>query len=251
MRLVPSPIRSLDQELTRRARWVLLGTVVGTLLLYVVPYGGYVAYPLLLLSTLAHETGHGITALLAGARFDSLQMWADGSGVAVWSGAVGRLGRALIAAGGLVGPAVAAAVGFVLGRDPRRARSGLWVVAVVLAVLDVWVVRSVFGAVFVGGLAVGLAIVAARGTPGTVQVVTVFLAVQLALSVYSRGDYLFVPVAETSGGPMPSDVAQMAQALWLPYWLWGALCGLFSLAVVGFGLWSLMREVVRVDRAGT
>lgn len=230
------------RSLPRRARQVLLITVAGTLLLYLVPYGGYVAYPLVLLSTLAHEAGHGLAAVLVGADFQSLMLWADGSGVASWSGRVGRLGQALVAAGGLVGPAVAAAVGFFLGRDPRHARVGLWIVAAALVVLNLWVVRNLFGFAFVAVLALGLALVAARATPGWVQGTTVFLAVQLALSVFSRGDYLFVAVAETGMGPMPSDVAQMAQALWLPYWFWGAVCGLLSLAVVAGGLWGLTRS---------
>lgn len=231
-----------EQERIRRARQVLLATVVGTLVLYLVPYGHVVAYPLVLLSTLVHETGHGVAALLVGADFEYLRIWADGSGVAMWAGHVGRLGRAFIAAGGLVGPAVAAAVGFLLGRDPDRARIGLWIVAASLVVLDLWVVRNLFGFVFVLVLAAILAAVAARGTALLAQGVTVFFAVQLALSVYSRGDYLFTPVATTGMGPMPSDVAQMAEALWLPYWFWGALCGLVSLAVVAGGLWGLVGE---------
>ncbi|HSS52021.1 MAG TPA: M50 family metallopeptidase, partial [Thermoanaerobaculia bacterium] len=52
-----------------------------TLVLYVVPYGQVLARPLLLLSTLAHEMGHGLTALLLGGRFQRLEMWASGAGV--------------------------------------------------------------------------------------------------------------------------------------------------------------------------
>lgn len=233
-----------SHDLSLRARQVLLASVVGTLFLYLVPYGQHVAYPLLLLSTLAHETGHGVTAWMVGADFDSLRLWADGSGVAAWSGRVGRLGQAAVAAGGLIGPAVAAAVGFLLGRDPAWARIGLWLAAASLVGLDLLLVRNLFGFVFVALLAALLAAIAARGTAILVQGSVVFLAVQLALSVYSRSDYLFTPVATTGMGPMPSDVAQMAEALWLPYWFWGALCGMLSLAVVGGGLWGLV-----VDRA--
>jgi membrane-associated phospholipid phosphatase len=64
----------------------------------------------------------------------------------------------------------------------------------------------------------------------------VFLAVQLALSVFSRGDYLFTDVARTGEGTFPSDVANMSSALFLPYWFWGALCGAFSVAVLALGL---------------
>ena len=64
-----------------------------------------------------------------------------------------------------------------------------------------------------------------------------FVSVQLALSVFSRGDYLFTPNA----GPFPSDVANMATSLFLPYWFWGLVCGGFSLAVLAAGGWFFLR----------
>jgi membrane-associated phospholipid phosphatase len=70
----------------------------------------------------------------------------------------------------------------------------------------------------------------------------VFLAVQLSLSVFSRGDYLFSEVARTGSGDFPSDVANMADALFLPYWFWGATCGAFSVAVLVVGLWAFLRS---------
>jgi hypothetical protein len=36
---------------------------------------------------------------------------------------------------------------------------------------------------------------------------------------------------------MPSDVAQIAEALWLPYWFWGGLLAVVSVAVLVGGLW--------------
>ena len=56
------------------------------------------------------------------------------------------------------------------------------------------------------------------------------------LSRFSRGDYLFTPYADTGGGRLPSDVGQIATALWLPYWFWGALCAVASLWVLGWGV---------------
>jgi membrane-associated phospholipid phosphatase len=70
----------------------------------------------------------------------------------------------------------------------------------------------------------------------------VFLAVNLAVSVFTRGDYLFTDVAGTSRGNMPSDVANMSKALFLPYWFWGAVCGLISVAALCVGLWVYLRE---------
>lgn len=227
---------------TQQARLVLLASVVTTLLLYIVPHGRYLAYPLMLLSTLAHEMGHGVTAMLLGQNFERFEMWSDGSGVAHWSGQIGRFRLALVAAGGLIGPAVVAAVAFATGRRGRAARQTLAVAATILVVALVMVVRNVFAGLFVTSLLLLCFWIAAKGSDELAQLVLVFFAVQLALSVFSRGDYLFTPVAQTAQGEMPSDVGQMAMALWLPYWFWGAVCGGVSVLVLLFGLRIYWRQ---------
>jgi hypothetical protein len=83
--------------------------------------------------------------------------------------------------------------------------------------------------------------VALRASASVSQGLVALLASQLALSVFSRGDYLFTKVAQTGSGPAASDVAQMADALLLPYWFWGSACGLLSLGVLLAGLWIFWR----------
>ena len=61
------------------------------------------------ISILVHEMGHGIAAILAGGYFQKFIMHPDGSGIA-YSGGVGTIGRAFVALGGLIGPAVVAGV---------------------------------------------------------------------------------------------------------------------------------------------
>ncbi len=234
-------MNTLQLKSTQRARLVLLASVVLTVLLYVVPYGRYVAYPLMLLSTLVHEMGHGVSALLVGGSFHRFVMWPDGSGMAVWSGEAGALSRALVAAGGLVGPAVAAAVCFALGRTIRGARGALTGLTVILALALLLVVRNLFGFIFVAVLLVGCLLTVRKASGEVVQLVLILLAVQLALSVFSRGDYLFTPTAETASGAMPSDVSQIAAALLLPYWFWGLVCGALSVAVVLYGIRAYWR----------
>ena len=51
------------------------------------------------------------------------------------------------------------------------------------------------------------------------------------------GDYLFTE----STGVGPSDVDQMADALLLPYWFWGIVCGAISVAVLMMGMRSFLR----------
>lgn len=215
----------------------LVGSIIITVLLYhVIPYGRTIGYPLMLLSTLVHEMGHGIAAMLVGGEFDRFEMFADGSGVAYSRGAFGRFGRAFISAGGLVGPALIGGVGFIVGRTPKGARVALAISGAVLALAVILVVRNWFGVLFVGATAAICLAIAIKGKPWVSQVAVVFLAVQLALSVFSRGDYLFTQYANTANGRMPSDVQQMSEALFLPYWFWGGLCGLISVAVLLVGL---------------
>jgi hypothetical protein len=102
-------------------------------------------------------------------------------------------------------------------------------------------VRNLFGIAFVLVVSGVLVAIMRFGSAWVARFGLLFLAVQLALSVFSRGDYLFTSVARTGAGDMPSDVARIADALFLPYWMWGGLCGLFSVAVLVLGLWLYLR----------
>lgn len=239
---IPSPPTDIAPlRPNERAKLVLIVSVVATLLLYVLPFGYILAYPLMLLSTLVHEMGHGIAAMLVGGTFHEFKMWQDGSGVAMWSGEPSRFSSAFVAGGGLVGPALAAALGFALGRTAQGARRMLWIIVVILALSFVLVVRNPFGWLFVGVFGLLLSWVAKKASAETAQLVLIFLSVQLTLSVFSRGDYLFTDTARTAQGTMPSDVGQIADALFLPYWFWGGVCGLFSIWVLIQGLRAYWR----------
>ena len=226
----------------RRARTALLFSVVMTVAIYALPLGAVVAYPLVLLSTLAHELGHGIAALMVGCSFEQFVLYSDGSGAALTSGNPGRFARAFISAGGLIGPAVAAAGCFVAGRNGRVARTALVTVGVLLSVALIVLIRNVFGWFFVAGVAAVCLYSGTRARSDTAQLIVLFVGIQLALSVFSRSDYLFTNVAVTATGTGPSDVARIADALFLPYWVWGIACGGFSAWVLWRGLQTFLRD---------
>lgn len=228
-----------------RARLALWLSVALTGALYLLPYGHHVAYPLVLFSTLAHELGHGLAAWAVGAEFQSLRLYADASGVAQLAGAASRTDRALITLGGLLGPAALGAVLFVAGAHPRFARVALVAGGAALAILGMLVVRNLFGGLFVATLAGVLVLVGLRASAAASQFTIVFLATQLALSVFSRGDYLFTESAHTGAGTLPSDVAQLAEVAGLTYWLWGVLVGGISIVILLAGLWSFHRQTRR------
>lgn len=238
--------RSDPGTVATRARLTLFLSVAITAALYLVPYGHYVAYPLLLISTLVHELGHGVAGMLAGGSFERFVMFADGSGTAFTSGSFSGLERAFIAAGGLVGPALGAVFCLVFARRASTARYCLAAMGVLLLLAELLVVRNGFGLLFVGIMAAVCLFLAFKAGPQLVQLALVFLGVQLALSVYSRSDYLFTRVAETATGTSPSDAQAMADAIGIgPYWFWGGLCGAFSLLVLVVGGWYFLRGAPR------
>lgn len=220
-----------------RARWILLAAVAVTVALYIVPYGHYVAYPLVLLSTYAHEMGHGLTALLVGGEFESFVMAPDASGLAYLRVPDSRLARAATSAGGLIGPALLAAIFFWFARRSKTAHFGLLAFGIASVLACLLVVRSAFGWLFVGALGAACLYLGIKSTARVAQALLAFMAVQLSLAVFSRADYLFTE----SAGSGPSDVAQMADALFLPYWFWGVVCGGVSVVVLVVGVQSFLK----------
>lgn len=224
-----------------RASWAILIASIITIVLYIVPIFRPIAYPFVLISTLFHEMAHGFAAILVGGHFDSFKMWANGSGVAHTSGDFGNFSRAFIAASGLLGPAIVASIFFCFIDTENRARIALGALGILLALSVMLVVRNIFGVFFIGLIAALCFFFSLGAGHRYAQIILAFLACQLALSVFSRSDYLFTPTAQTSNGPMPSDVSQIADALFLPYWFWGALCGIISLLILALGFRRIFR----------
>lgn len=197
--------------------------------------GEILAWPFGILAALVHEMGHGVAGLLAGGTFERLQVWPNGAGVTEVEG-LGRFGIAVMAAGGLVGPAIAAAIGFFLARTPRGARGFLIVCGMALLLAEMLVVRGLFSLIFAGALAVLCLAFGFFGSPNVRQWAVVFLSVQLALNLLTEASYLFMDELSIPEGTFPSDTGLMAQALVLPYWFWGIACGVISLGVLAQGV---------------
>ncbi len=216
-----------------------------TITMLVIPYFfsnlWWLSWPFVLISTLFHELGHGLTAWALGGSFDSLKIFSDASGVAAHRMPNSAWRLALVAAGGPVGPPLAAAVLFYFASKPGMVRGALITLSITLFfVVTLWV-RNSFGAFFVLGLASLLALVAVNASVQGAQICACLLGVQMAMASFTRADYLFMKYAQTGAGLMPSDTAQIAQALWLPHWFWGGLIALFSLAVLWFSVKRLAK----------
>ncbi len=215
---------------------------ITTVILWQVPYyGERVLYPFTLFATYAHEMGHGLMATALGAHFESLEMYSDGSGVAKWRGNLSRGGYALVAAGGLVGPSVAGSLLLMASRQPNRSRAILVCLGLFMLMTAAWVADKPFTLIFVVFVGSTLLLVGLRFPQPTVTFLLQLLGIQLCVALFRDVRYMFSPGGLVGGQTHSSDTAEMAKALFLPYWFWGGLTALFSGVVLILGLWVALR----------
>lgn len=235
----------------RALLWSVTSAVALTLLLPWLPLGGLLGWPLLLFDTFTHEMGHGLSALLVGGTFSGLELFSGGGGVA-HTGSPAGVADAIVCAGGLLGPAVAAFGLFFFAARAGLSRIGLLLTGVVLGVLLVVFVDGTAGWLGLAPLALLFVVVAIKGR-AFAQTLLLFLAAKLSMNVFSRGDYLFETdkVDPGNGQLLASDITRVATALGGHEYLWGALIGTVSVAILGTGvLWVLFANGVlrRGDR---
>jgi hypothetical protein len=232
---------SLRAEKERQQRIRLLAVIaVGLVLAWQTTVGSLLLYPLTLLATWFHEMGHGLVALATGADFDQLQISPDGSGVAHWQtvGEPSRTQRALVAASGPLAPAVAGAALIIASRHPASTRTALLLLAAALMLSTIIWVRSLTGWIALPLLGLAIGALAWRGTAGQQRLGIQILGVQAGISAWRQFDYLF---SSHAGPGQRSDTGVIADALVLPYWVWGSA---ISVAMVGL-LWGSLKIALR------
>jgi len=224
--------------------------VVVVILLPRVPYVHWLLRPLGWLGTLVHETGHAMGAWAMGGVVSYVEVFPNGSGVAATSVGTSPWRRAVVAAGGLVGPAVASVGLLWLGLGPRIARVGLGLLGLFLLGLAAFFTKGFATPIAVGWGAVAL-VCAWKLSGEWARIGVLVVSVQLALHVYRKSDYLFMAEATTGAGTITSDVGQIALRLGGHYLMWGVAIGVLDVVLLGVGLLGFFfgdRLVARFQR---
>ncbi|CCH67799.1 hypothetical protein RINTHH_16440 [Richelia intracellularis HH01] len=210
--------------------WLIAAALV-TVFLWQVPAGAYILYPFTILATWFHEMGHGLVAMILGGDFQKLQIYGNGSGVAFYSGRLylGSVGKALVAAGGPMGPPAAGAVIILASRNLYTASICLRILGSLLLFSVLMWIRSPFGIITISLLGIITLIISLKAAPQFQIFTTQFLGVQACISTYHQLSYLF---SSSAGNLGLSDTAQIQKYLFLPYWFWGGLMSIVSFLIL-------------------
>ena len=213
------PVADLADHRTTRALGLAL---VVSLVLWQVPYGGFVLYPFKIIATWIHELSHGIVMLISGAGFDRMEVYRDGSGLSFAAGATDRVRRALIAPAGYMGTPLFGAALRVAGQSARGARRALGVVGAAIAVCAVIVVSNPFGQAVLGAtgaVVLALAILApARWAIGGAMLLAAQMCVNAVLDIRVLYRPVMVVDGKIAGG---SDAHNMAESTFGTVESWG------------------------------
>jgi len=214
---------------------LLLAATVVTVVLWFIPYGEYVVYPIRLFVTFIHESGHALMALVTGGSVQSLTISSDGSGV-VYSSGASLLGTLFTSSAGYLGTTF---FGILLLYLMRRNVSSNKVLLFLGGFVGL--VTLVFGVIFpmfnflslnvpfssiaftviVGAiLSVGLLALALYASPRVANWAVAFLAIQCLLNAISDLKTVLFINSPLAGSDIQNDAGNMAAATGIPAFLW-------------------------------
>ena len=205
---------------------LLVGIAIVTGIMWQIPSGKIILYPLTLLSTWYHEMAHGLMAVLLGANFKKLEIFANGNGLAMYeyrgSLFLGPIGKVLVSAAGPMGPPIIGA-GFILASRSWQTSQQLLIIlgSFMLISVLIWV-RTGVGILLITLLGLIILAIGLEASPEIKVFAIQFLGVQACISTFRDFDYVF----RYYNGY--SDTAKIAKILILPHWFWGILITLAS-----------------------
>ncbi len=231
----PQPTRPLEfspapPPPSRSALGQLLLASALSVVVSFIPLASLLLYPLRLFVTFIHEGSHALAATLTGGQAHQIQVMPDASGVTLTSGGFGPL----IVMAGYVGASAYGAAMLALARHPGAARTVLGLSGGIIALVDLLLVRDLFGLGWGIAIAAGLLLAARRLPPKSAELTAMFLGVQCVVnSLYDLKT--LVGLSTLVNGPV-SDAVLMSQMFPLPPVVWAVLWGALSLMILGAAL---------------
>lgn len=210
---------------------------VACLVLARVPALAPIAFPLRLLTTFVHESGHALATLLTGGRVLAITIQPDGSGLTTTQGGI----RPVILSAGYLGSTLVGCALLLASRSRKRATGLLWLLGAAVGLLTVLYAHNPL--TWIMGAFWGLALLfwAAQGPKESHPFVLAVLGIQGSLNALSD---LLALVTMSAGSDATTDASLMShQMFWglLPPFFWAVLWASFSVLATALTLRRLLR----------
>ena len=231
--------------------WLLLIATAITVVLWFLPYGNWIVYPIRLFVTFIHESSHALMAVLTGGSVQSLTISADTSGL-TYSAPSGLIGGLLTSSAGYIGTTVFGVLMLYLIRknfSPNKILTGLGifvgtilliftVISPVFSLFSLQVAySSILFSILAGAiLASGLVALGIFADLRIARFAVAFLAVQCLLNAIMDQITLLAINSPFAGSDVGNDAANMANATHLPGIVWVVIWIGISVAMISFGL---------------
>lgn len=213
-------------------RWLALaGLVLLLIVLWQVPWLGFIVYPFRVFGTFVHELSHGLAALATGGEFMRFAVAPDLSGVAHSVGGW----RIVVASAGYIGSAVFGGILLLLHTRGLGSRILLFGLGLIFGLLCLLFVRNLFGILAAMVITAALIASATKLPLKARDLLVDVLALQLILDGY---DSLFTVLVLARDSGVRSDAHTMAELTWLPATWWAVIWMLLSTLIL-FGALKL------------
>lgn len=201
-----------------------------------VPFGHYIQWPFVIITTFIHEMGHGLTAILTGGNLIQIEVYQNASGLAQIQSITGWR-QAAIAAGGLLAPSLAGGVFIIAGKSPRASSRVFLMFSVFLIICCALWVRSTFGLLVLLPTGLLFLILSIKGSIALQHFIIQFMGVHMLVDTFTRTmNYIFSSTAHVAGQSRHSDTATIAQHLVGGHLLWACIIAIFAVWVFYFSL---------------
>jgi hypothetical protein len=224
------------QTARSRGLLVLLLASVTFFILNSVPFGHYIQWPFVIITTFVHEMGHGLMAIITGGNLIQIEIYQNASGLARTETILGWR-QAAIAAGGLLAPSLVGG-GFIIAGKNRQISSRVFLVFSLFILISCFLwVRSAFGLLTLLPTGALFFWLSQKGSAVTQHFIIQFIGVHMLVDTLTRTiSYLFSPSASVGGQSRHSDTAVIAQQLVGGHLLWASIIAVLSIWIFYFSL---------------
>lgn len=216
----------------QRALLLLILAAIFFLLLSKVPLGHYIQWPFVIITTLIHEMGHGLTAILVGGDLLKVEIHHNASGVA-WTRTIPGWRQAAVAAGGLLAPSLAGALFITAGRSTKHSSNTFLGLSIFILLSCALWIRSSFGLLLLVPVGFLFFFLSQKSHQGLQQFFIQFMGVHMVVDTFTRTlNYLFSSSASVGGEIRHSDTSVIAQHLMGNHLLWASVIALVSMGIL-------------------